>query len=296
MSMRAMFFICGAIVAAIIMVGCGSNSNPAGYPETGGSNNNTNSNSGNSGPGMVYISGGTFTMGSNDSIDNFGAKPAHRVAVSSFYMDSTDVTQAEYLIVMGVNPSHFTGNTQRPVENVSWYDAMLYCNARSKTAGYDTVYSYTAVTGTPGNGCTKLSNLAINSSCNGYRLPSEAEWEYACRAGTTTEYFWGSDTNGMGIYAWSYQNSSSTTHPVASKLPNNWGLYDMVGNVYQWCNEYYSSYSSSYIDYSAVIVRGGAWTKPRGSYAYYDYLRSAFRNGCGITYRGSEDGFRCVRR
>jgi len=214
-------------------------------------------------PGMVLIPGGMFTMG-NDSI----ASPSHQVTLSSFYMDSTDVTQADYLALMGVNPAYFNSDTKRPVETVSWFDAALYCNKRSKRDGFDTVYTYLSAIfkNNPATACSLLINIVIDYSKKGYRLPTEAEWEYACRGGTTTKYWWGSDTNGMGIRTWSPSNSNGTTHPVATLLANTYGLYDITGNVFQWCNDWMGAYTADAeinptgpATGSGRILRGGAW-------------------------------------
>ena len=201
---------------------------------------------------MVQIPGGTFQMGSTDM--NFSdEQPVHSVTISPFLMDVTDVMQADYQTLMGVNPSYFTGVPQRPVEQVTWFDAVLYCNARSRHDGYDTVYWYSSITGTPGNGCSNLGNLTMDFTQHGYRLPTEAEWEYACRAGTTTDFYWGasyppltaSDTAAIDANAVWWHNSPDSTQPVAGKLANAWGLYDMAGNVWQWCNDWYGGYGSS---------------------------------------------------
>jgi len=261
--------------------------------------------------GMDSIPGGTFQMGQpNPDIGGTGnssdEQPVHSVTVSAFHMDVTEVTQADYLALMSVNPSQHTGDLVRPVETLTWFDAVLYCNARSKRDGKDTVYTFTSITGTPGNGCSDLVGLAVDFSKNGYRLPTEAEWEYACRAGSTTDYYWGRnspptttvDTVAIDSNAvWSH-NSGSTTLPVAGKLPNAFGLYDMSGNVWEWCNDWYDAayYSSSpSTDPTGPstgtdrVLRGGGWK------ANDSRQTSAYRNyWSGIGTYGL--GFRCVRR
>jgi formylglycine-generating enzyme required for sulfatase activity len=247
-------------------------------------------------PVMRNITGGTFEMG--DTLESQDL-PVHTVTVSSLYMDTTEVTQEEYYSLMGVNSSRYTGESLRPVEQVTWFDAVLYCNARSRADGKDTVYSYTSCAGTPGDSCTDLGGLTIDYAKNGYRLPTEAEWEYACRAGTTTDYWWGADTNGMGASVWWYDNSNNTTHPVATKAANMFGLYDIIGNVWEWCNDWWDSnyYSTSpSADPTGPsagdrrMVRGGAWDM------YRDRLNSAGRGFVAPNLRGPSLGFRCVRR
>jgi formylglycine-generating enzyme required for sulfatase activity len=220
-------------------------------------------------------------------------------------MDTTEVTQVDYQALMLVNPSYFTGDSLRPVETVTWFDAVLYCNKRSKRDSLDTVYSYTSVTVTPGNGCTALGGLANDFTKNGYRLPTEAEWEYACRAGSTTDYYWGknypqttsADTLAIESSAVCFYNSPTGTQPVATKKPNAWGLYDMSGNVWEWCNDWYGSYSSgSQTDPTGPstgtyrVLRGGSW-----NFNVLD-LCSAARFGGAPVNRLNYNGFRCVRR
>lgn len=248
--------------------------------------------------GMRFITGGTFQMGSVADADE---KPVHSVTVSSFWMDSTEVTQADYRALMGVNPSRFTGDLRRPVEQVTWFDAVLYCNKRSKRDGIDTVYSYTGVNGVAGNGCQELTGLAIGFSKNGYRLPTEAEWEYACRGGATTAFYWGDATDAatVGAYAWYAVNSDSTTRPVAQKAKNAYGLFDMCGNVWEWCSDWYGPYgSASQTDPRGAVegasdtrvMRGGSW------YFDTDLLRSSYRYKHYPYWYDSDCGFRVVRR
>jgi formylglycine-generating enzyme required for sulfatase activity len=253
--------------------------------------------------GMVLIaaSGQSFSMGQTGIADT-----VHTVNFTyNYYMDVTEVTQGDYVALMGVNPSDFTGtgDTIWPVEQVTWFDAVLYCNARSKRDGYDTVYSYTTITGTPGDGCTDLGGLVVHFANNGYRLPTGAEWEYACRAGTTTKCFWGDDSSAGGAYAWCQLNAANTTHAVATRLPNTWGLYDMHGNVEEWCNDWY--------DWSGTISNcytAGSQTDPTGpATGNHRMLRGGWFNGVfyelrsahlaeEYPYRGLNPyGFRCVR-
>ena len=196
-------------------------------------------------PGMKLLPAGNYQMGAvpQDTHAEGDETPVHSVTFTKpFYCDSTKVTQADYLALMNVNPSVYKTSMLNPVDNVTWYDALLYCNARSKRDGWDTVYSYTSVTGVPGNGSTALVGLAMNLAKNGYRLPSEAQWEYACRAGTRFTYFWSDSAALAGTYAWV---SQTTMHPVATKLPNAWKLYDMLGNGYEWCGDFFAAYTAA---------------------------------------------------
>jgi formylglycine-generating enzyme required for sulfatase activity len=191
---------------------------------------------------MVDIPAGKFNMGSN-KYDN--EKPIHEVIVPAFQIGKYPITQAQYR-VMGTNPSHFSGNPQNPVEMVTWFDAQAFCK--------------------------KLSQLTGKT----YRLPTEAEWEYACRAGTETQFSFGDDESQLGDYAWFDGNSNSATHPVGQKQPNPWGIYDMHGNVWEWCaDQYHESYATksdnikengsiawadnNITNQSSRILRGGSW-------------------------------------
>jgi formylglycine-generating enzyme required for sulfatase activity len=243
--------------------------------------------------GMKHIPGGAFRMGSAEG--GYDERPVHAVIVSSFYMDATEVTQADYQALMGFNPSGFTGNVSMPVENLTWFDAVLYCNQRSKVNSRDTVYSYTAVSGTPGNGCSYLSSVSIDYSKPGYRLPTEAEAEYACRGLTHTDGYWGNES--ALDYAWYSYNSDSTTKVVAGKLPNYFGLFDMSGNVSEWCNDWFDGYyygSSPVRDPQGPSSgterarRGGSW----GS-SWYGII-SSYRHYSRPSDRGAFIGFRCV--
>ena len=203
----------------------------------------------------IPAKGVTFSMGTNNpTLSSYGYGPAHNVTLSyDYYMDSTEVTQDNYFVLLGINPSLFTGNVNRPVENCTWFDAVLYCNARSKRDGLDTVYTYTSIVGTRGNGTIALGGFGIDQSRIGYRLPTEAECEYACRAGNTTEYYWGrgypvathDDTLALDSNVVWNHNSPSGTQPVATKKPNAFRLYDLIGNVAEWCNDWYGTYTAT---------------------------------------------------
>jgi formylglycine-generating enzyme len=282
--MRNVIFLC-LVPAILLLGGCGKN--PTGdmpWPR-----------------GMKLIEGGTFQMG---ALYHYNAGPVHSATVSSFYMDLTEVTQEDYQALTGKNPSDYPDNPRWPVNEVSWYDAVLYCNARSKRDHLDTVYCYTKDSATTPGGFLLLSGIVANFMKNGYRLPTEAEWEYACRAGTTTNYYWGNSMDGR--YCWYAANSVTMPNPVATKLPNAWGLYDMSGNVAEWCNDWYADrYSSvSSIDpkgpaepskdyYLYRVTRGGScyeYDSPTSVFAY-----SGHRGGFNAYAFLFCLGFRCVR-
>ena len=215
--------------------------------------------------GMTFklIPAGTFIMGEGGQ--------AHEVTLTEpFQMGVHEVTQAQYEQVMGSNPSGFKG-ADNPVEGVTWDDAVEFCR--------------------------RLSELpAEKKAGNVYRLPTEAEWEYACRAGTTTKYSFGDDESELGDTAWYAENSGGKTHPVGSKLPNAWGLYDMHGNVYEWCQDWYGDYpSGSVTDPSGATSSSGRVDRGGGWFDSADYCRSAYRYGILPSYRNYDLGFRVVR-
>ena len=237
--------------------------------------------------GFVRIPGGTFTMGSPASEQGrLSDETQRRVTISAFYMSRYEVTQREYQEIMGTNPSRFTGDLDRPVEWVSWFDAVEYCNRRSQREGLTPAYTIS------GSGDNRA--VTWNRSANGYRLPTEAEWEYACRAGTTTAYNTGasiSDNTG-----WYDANSAGSTQRVGQKQANAWGLYDMHGNVWEWCWDWYGAYpAGAQTDPvgastgSIRVLRGGSWVSSAGS------TRSSYRHFNGPYLRHSSIGFRVVR-
>jgi len=215
---------------------------------------------------MVYVPGGDFLMGSPDNepgrSDTEG--PQRRVTVLSFYIGKYEVTQAQWRAVMGRNPSRFRSDNL-PVEQVSWNDAKDFCHRLSQMTGRE------------------------------YRLPTEAEWEYACRAKTTGAY-----AGDLGAMAWYLKNSDLKTHPVGQKLPNEFGLYDMHGNVEEWCeDQWHRSYVNAptdgrvRVDISAKssgrVIRGGC------SNSRADYCRSATRLNSSPDFLSGSTGFRLVR-
>ncbi|MFN6309371.1 MAG: SUMF1/EgtB/PvdO family nonheme iron enzyme [Microcystis sp.] len=219
---------------------------------------------------MVDIHAGKFNMGSNEN-----EKPIHEVIVPAFQIGKYPVTQAQYKAVMGNNPSRFSGNPQNPVESISWLNAQAFCENLSQLTGKN------------------------------YRLPTETEWEYACRAGTKTLFSFGDDKEQLGDYAWFDGNSNNTTHPVGEKRPNPWGIYDMHGNVWEWCaDQHHENYvnkpdnirengslawlDSDITNQSSIIRRGGSW--------YRDPLAcsSAYRGRSVAAIRNNDLGFRVV--
>jgi formylglycine-generating enzyme required for sulfatase activity len=203
---------------------------------------------------MVFIPPGTFRMGSaTNEVGHFDSEgPQSAVTISrGYWMGKYEVTQQEYLAVMESNPSHFTGELNRPVEQVSWYDATEYCVKLTEREGF-------------------AGRIAPNSV---YRLPTEAEWEYACRAWTSTRFSYGDDSDYTSLtnYAWYEDNSQGKTHLVGQKLPNAWGLHDMHGNVWEWCQDWWSDYA------------GGIWIDPQGpSWGSNRVIRGSDWNDWGV--------------
>jgi len=241
---------------------------------------------------MVRIQGGTFLMGSPENEPGrhmTDESPQHRVTVSSFLISRYPITQAEYLEIMGVNPSQHRGLLNHPVEQVSWFMAIDYCNRRSIAEGLTPVYT---VEGT---------NVTWNRSANGYRLPTEAEWEYACRAGTTTPFNIGDNADDAG---WHRGNSyiivnnsrQRATYPVGEKRPNAWGLYDMHGNVLEWCWDWMANYTAEPKVDPIGPDTGTRRVYRGGSFDFVpEWCRSAYRFGNRPTFRMFYTGFRVVR-
>ena len=239
--------------------------------------------------GMVYCSAGEFWMGSEEGVGYDDERPRHRVKLSrGFWMGQTQVTQALWEKVMGNNPSYFKG-AQRPVERVSWFDAVRFCNALSGTEGLTPVY---------GIGTGDQPNVSLDSKANGYRLPTEAEWEYAAKAGTELKYAGGNDLNAV---AWYDGNSGDESHPVGTKKANAWGIYDMSGNVWEWCSDQWDE--NAYKQRSGTVTDPlvyAAGPSPRvgrggGCRSDADSCRVACRYWGGAGVRRHNLGFRLLR-
>ena len=198
---------------------------------------------------MVYVQGGTFQMGANDSDARSEEKPVHSVTLDSYYIAETEVTQAQWYAIMGTNPSSRSGD-DRPVESISWYNAKAFCE--------------------------KLSELTGKK----YVLPTEAQWEYAARGGNKSQGYKYSGSNTIGDVAWYEGNNDSHTCAVKQKQPNELGLYDMSGNVWEWCSDWYDDYSS-YSQTNPTGPSSGSKRVERGG----NYFNSAA--SCRVSNRNS---------
>ena len=243
-----------------------------------------------SGVRMVAIPAGSFDMGS--AAGGARDEQPHRVRVSAFYLDQYEVTQEHFQKVLGRNPSRWK-DPRNPVEQVRWKEAAEYSNARSRLEGLEPAYD--------------PKTWQCDFAASGYRLPTEAEWEYACRAGTQTEYTFGNGPAALGEYAWCKESGVQSPQPVGGRKPNPWGLHDMYGNVWEWCNDVYTedTYASSPgrdphgpEAGETRVLRGGCWNSRAA------LCRSAYRNDENPGYTDAcfgRDvhgvvGFRCARR
>jgi len=216
---------------------------------------------------FVFIPSGSFTMGTEgkNSLQSH-EKPRHKVIISkSFYLGKYEVTQEQWKKVTGNNPSKFQGGT-KPVESISWRDAKIF-----------------------------ISRLNTLENTTKYRLSTEAEWEYAARAATSTKYSFGDDESKINAYAWYYDKNSNQTHPVGEKSPNRWGLHDMHGNVWEWVDDWYDAkyYAKSpekdplnSVAGDTNVIRGGSWVNSP------EFLHSSTRLFQKTLYKGDDVGLR----
>jgi formylglycine-generating enzyme required for sulfatase activity len=287
-----------ALVALLTSCGKSGPDSPSGTKPDGASGNSkTEPNSPvevvtSSGIEMVALPGGGFLMGNDGG--NADEAPAHKVKVSAFLIDKFEVTHEMFAKAQLPNPSHWQDNPKKPVERVRWRDAKQYCNERSLLEKLKPCYN------------EKTPDFDCDYIANGYRLPTEAEWEYACRAGTDAPYDFG-PADKLRQFSWFADNATDKTHAVGEKKPNRWGIFDLYGNVSEWCEDVYSpTYykESPPLDPRGPpnpgkdvkrVMRGGSWK------ASADMCRATLRQG---ERTGDSDacfftdycGFRCVRR
>ena len=243
-------------------------------------------------PQMVLVEGGTFQMGDTFGDGESDEKPVHEIRLTyDFYIGKYTVTQKEYESLMKTNPSHWKGDNL-PVEQVTWFDAIKYCNALSKKEALPLAYDEIT-----GNLLDSNSNVTIDvKKVMGYRLPTEAEWEYSARGANKSQGYRYSGSDDIYKVAWYIANSGYETHAVGSKQANELGLYDMSGNVWEWCTDWYGNYTVSrginiyiYKDSDFRVVRGGSW------YISANYVRISNRSS-NMPYKSNYNlGFRLVR-
>ncbi|MBT4482688.1 MAG: SUMF1/EgtB/PvdO family nonheme iron enzyme [Candidatus Latescibacteria bacterium] len=238
-----------------------------------------------SGLKMIQTPGGLFTMGDKEGdVDEV----PHKVYINSFCIDKYLVTQEEYEKVVGENVARWKGK-KNPVEQVRWSDAVNYCNTRSRQEGLQPCYD--------------TETWECNFDVKGYRLPTEAEWEYVCRAGTNTKFYFGDNHSELKSFSWFKENSGGRPRPVGQKLPNPLGIFDLYGNVWEWCNDFYK------VDYyqespeknpkgpefgDNKVLRGGSWDSDanqcRSSYRYNEVPGYS-----DICFGYDIYGFRCAK-
>lgn len=249
---------------------------------------------------FVFVEGGSFKMGSNDESEL--EQPRLSVTVSSFYIGKYEVTQEEYQKIMGLNPSDNSWNAQDgenqdllPVECVTWYEALVYCNELSIAEGLTPCYTINGNTNPSKwekEPTRKWDAVTCNWNANGYRLPTEAEWEYAARGGNKTRGYTYSGSNTIENVAWYTDNSNEKTHQVGKKTPNELGIYDMSGNVSEWCWDWYNDIIVNKVLQSSCSER----VMCGGNYQYYDSGCSVWDHvGSYPAHNYNFIGFRVVR-
>lgn len=257
---------------------------------------------------LLLLPSGTFTMGSVDPLSLANEAPLQNIDVNAFYMSKFEISQAEWQVVMGNNPSGFAYNNElhAAVENVDWYDCIEYCNRRSVIDGLEPTYSIvinsvnvTDPSQWPANWNvafpdTSAFQIVCDFNATGYRLPTEIEWEYATKAGTNSIFSGTSDPLDLANYAW-YASNPYHTHIVGLKLPNAWGLYDMSGNVWEWCWDNYRFYPGNTANMTTAnrslrITRGGAFNSRS------NIMRVSYRNPVKPSLKGNIVGLRVVKK
>ena len=255
-------------------------------------------------PELVEIPAGAFTMGSTEA--EFGHEPdelAHEVTLTRpFMMQTTEVTQAQWRARMGNNPSRFAGCDDCPVEQVNWFDALAYLNQLSSLEGLERCYVLQGCLGTPGVDLLCQEALWRGPDCQGWRLPTEAEWEFAARAGSTTDFYNGFITDAfcadrtLENIGWYCGNAREHTNPVGGKQPNAFGLFDMSGNVFEWVWDRHARYRpEAQTDPLGPdeglprVGRGGGW------FSFATECRAARRAAEEPEHRSADFGFRAAR-
>jgi formylglycine-generating enzyme required for sulfatase activity len=242
---------------------------------------------------MVQIPAGSFLMGSPEGVGTANERPQRKVTIGQpFLMGRTEVTREQYLEVLGRGDER--GPTL-PMGGTTWYDAIEFCNELSKREGLEPAYDLEVLERDPQDS-VKRARVARNGG-NGYRLPSESEWEYACRAGSGEAWSFGDDADALYEHGWFQGHGNASPQPVGSLTPNRWGLADMHGNVWEWVEDgFESGYAGAPADtsvwkdsgFGGRVLRGG------GYLANADYCRSAYRNRGIPGLKGGAFGFRVV--
>ncbi len=250
---------------------------------------------------MIYVPAGYYLMGSQNGFDD--ERPVHEVYVSAYYLSDRPVTQFEWQQLMGSNPSNtnYGIGSNYPINNVSWIDALKYCNKRSIQEGLTPCYMINQEVN-PDNWPSNYPysvwySMECNWSADGYRLPTEAEREFAARGSNQSQSYNYAGSNNIEGVAWYFNNSNGTSHPVAMKNPNELGIFDMSGNVWEWCWDTYVSYYSSDTQVNPTgpeanfykVVRGGCWGNPEMS------CRVSARDGYSLKTKEYFIGFRVAR-
>ncbi|MBU0711628.1 SUMF1/EgtB/PvdO family nonheme iron enzyme [bacterium] len=235
---------------------------------------------------LILIKGGTYKINRFGYGEDENVSPSHEISVNDFYISNVEVTQELYKTVIGSNPSYYSNKNDHPVEQVNWYDAIQFCNKLSQTKGFQLCYKIEG------------SEIVCDFGAAGYRLPTEAEWVIAAGSGDPINQVWsGTSTQDSLIhYSWFYRNSQGKTHPVSNKKPNNLGIYDMSGNVWEWCWDEYDqpviisqNNPTRSLGDKARVIHSGSWVN------YSNYCQIGFRDYFRPTYNSSNIGFRVVR-